>query len=176
MNNYQFSSIGSSTSTVQVETERPRVLVLRLRSQKKEIAEQKNALEQKVNFLTSTYNFGAYLFNLAYGSTRAPIWKSTRSGELQCQLGGIGFKLQFDKLNPNHEEYGALPLQEQQQLAAQLTSALEAGNIAPGAVMRLLNQLSSVQVDLESIIMITPHSRAFEALKRKCEKLLQKDE
>lgn len=126
--------------------------------------------------LKSTYNLGAYLFNMAYGSGRAPMWKSTRSGELQCQLGDIGFKLQFDKLNPNHNEYGALPLHEQQLLAAQLTAALEAGNIAPQAVLRLLSQLSSVQVEWEMIAMITPQSQAFDALKRRCQKLLQPKE
>ena len=123
--------------------------------------------------LKSTYNLGAYFFNMAYGSEKAPMLKSTRAGALDCIFGNVTFSLEFDKQNPNHAEYGAIPVPQQLELSAQLDRALNEGNLTPQTILNFLEALRVVQIDQQIIVMIEPYSLAFAGLKEKCKAMIQ---
>jgi hypothetical protein len=113
----------------------------------------------------SAWNLGALATNWALGREVASEWLSRRAGQITISIGNVNFTLQFDKQNANANRYGALTIDQQQNLSNLLIDELRRGNMTPQVVRTLLNSLVNVQIGPEVIMMINPNSPAMENLR-----------
>lgn len=133
-----------------------------------------------------TYNnaplFGAGLYKNPYNlivsglnlicTEQTPLWKSKRAGTLYCQIGGITLpEIKFyghTAYNETYAKYGAISIDDQLQLCALLTIALEKDQVCPQALLKFLYLMQCVDVEGIKIMMISPDSKVMEPLRIKC--------
>lgn len=123
--------------------------------------------------LKSIWNLGGQLINKMYGDTLVSEWKSEVAGVVTCHIGTLTIPIAFNKTNPEMKNYGAIPLQTQQELAKVLKNGLNS-KFPPEMVLDLLKQLEEVRIGNESVVMIKKTSNAMAALKKECVDLLNK--
>lgn len=123
--------------------------------------------------IKAAWNFVGSLANYAAGKEVMSEAKSHRAGNVDCALGSMLFKFEFDKMNENYARYGAISLSDQKNFSEILQEALKTKAISPQMVLNLLNQLSRVHIGHEVIIMINTSSKAFLSLREQCESMIK---
>lgn len=122
--------------------------------------------------LKLAWNYASSLSKSFVGKEVIPVLKSAHAGYVLFQCGPLQTTLKFDLNNPDYHTYGAISVPHQMILCTILTKALEAHQITPQQVSSFLEQLNSLKVNFQEIVMIHPDSLGMTTLRRRCEQLM----